>query len=709
MIKYTINNKHSLGFNYLNKKSIDGKNDLVSVTTKLIPLKDTNIEFEYSSGLEKKEKQTSYLARLFGRNSKYDYSLRWIHASPEFPGYYRNTDYLTAGFNIRVLRNLNFNVQFRHEKQNFDLDTLRYAAPLIKYFRAGFQYRFKKNTRIDLAFQENGRKDRFDEPKFNYSEKALRLGMSQNIGKFSFMARAEIGTTDNHLTRQTYNMKRYTFSSHFRPTARHDISGYMYYNNYSWFTGELIQRLTAGIRLSLWLSDKTSFYINYQNHYSPEEYYFDRNAFEFRLKYDLFDNFQIYLQGRQTLMRNSFHNRETAILFGVCIPVGIPVSRKKNIGVVKGFVYDELTNKPVKDLILHINGSTAVTDKNGKFIFPALSPQTYYLTLDKSSVGLNRVTLKKSPVEIKLHENDVVDIYLYITKGSTCAGQVAVFSDRIDENIEIKSSVHNNRLHDPAIMKTNFINGDGSKRNLEQYGLPNIIVEMRRNDEVLRRVTDSKGFFSFEDLRPGDWTVQFFEKNLPQYHKFENNIYHVNLNPGDKKKALIRVYPQRRQIRMQQEENILTINEIIKERFANKTVQNDEEVKYPIINKIDQDVKTYYKFCLGKYRQKDFRAALKGFEELLKCHGNHNLAGNFQYWIGECYYAMEENRKALISFQAVLINESYHKHDDALLKCGIINMKLNNRTIAKKYFNKVLNIFPYSDCVLIAKKYLNSI
>ena len=185
-------------------------------------------------------------------------------------------------------------------------------------------------------------------------------------------------------------------------------------------------------------------------------------------------------------MRNSFHNRETAILFGVCIPVGIPVSRRKNIGVVKGFVYDELTNKPVKDLILHINGSTAVTDKNGKFIFPALSPQTYYLTLDKSSVGLNRVTLKKSPVEIKLHENDVVDIYLYITKGSTCAGQVAVFSDRIDENIEIKSSVHNNRLHDPAIMKTNFINGDGSKRNLEQYGLPNIIVEMRRNDEGMQ-------------------------------------------------------------------------------------------------------------------------------------------------------------------------------------------------------------------------------
>jgi TolA-binding protein len=572
----------------------------------------------------------------------------------------------------------------------------------------GFQYRFKKNTRINLALQENGRKDRFDEPKFNYSEKALRLGMSQNIGKFSFMVRAEIGTTDNHLARQTYDMKRYTFSSHFRPTARHDISGYMYYNNYSWFTGELIQRLTAGVRLSIWLSDKTSFYINYQNHYSPEEYYFDRNAFEFRLKHDLSDNFQVYLQGRQTLMRNSFHNRETAILFGVSIPVGIPVSRKKNIGVVKGTVYDELTNKPVKDLILHINGSTAVTDKNGKFIFPALSPQTYYLTLDKSSVGLNRVTLKKSPVEIELHENDVVDIYLYITKGSSCTGQVAVFSDIIDENIEIESSIHNNRLHGPAIMKTKFISGDGSKKNLEQYGLPNIIVEMRRDDEVLRRVTDSKGFFSFEDLRPGDWTVQFFEKNLPQYHMFKNNVYHVNLKPGDKKKALIRVLPQKRRIQMQQEEKILAINET-KERFTNKTVQKDKENINPIINKIDQNVETNYKFYLGKYRQKDYRAALKGFGGLLKSHGNHNLAGNFQYWVGECYYAMEENRNALISFQAVLRNESYHKHDDALIKCGIINMKLNNRTIAKKYFNKVLNIFPYSDCVPIAKKYLNSI
>jgi len=707
-LKYTFNGKHSIGLNYLNKRSIDGKNNIMSVTTKLQPLKNNSFEFEYSSGLEKNGKQTSYLARLFGRNSKYDYSLRWIHASPEFPGYYRNTDYLTAGFNIWLLRNLNFNAQFRHEKQNFDLDTLRYAAPLIKYFQAGFQYRFKKNTRITFAFQEHGRKDRFDEAKFNYSEKALRVGISRNIGKFSFMARAEIGKTDNHLTRQTYDMNRYTFSSHFRPTQRHDISGYIYYNNYSWFTGELMRRLTAGVRLSLMLSDKTSFYLNYQNHYSPEEYYFDRNAFEFRLNYTLPNNFQMYLQGRQTLMRNSFHNRETAIMLGFSVPVGIPISRKKNVGVVKGTVFDEETNKPVQDLILHINGSTAVTDKNGKFIFPALSPQTYYLTLDKSNVGLNKVTLRKSPIEIVLHDGDVVDIYLFITTGSTCSGQVTVGPDLNNEEQEINSPRINNRLRGPAIDRPFVLSGDGLNRYSEENGLPNIFVEMKRDDEVLSRVTDSKGFFKFEDIRPGDWIIKFYEKNLPQYHKFKNNVYHVNLKPGDKKRALLKVYPQQRRIRMQQEESILEFVETDGNN-EEKTRQNIKKVETLKDSKKVKTIEMLYKINLRLYRQKKYQEALRGFQQLLQSNPQNILAGNFQYWMGECFHSMGQTRKALEAFQAVLKYNCYFKHADALIKCGIINKKLGNRTIAQKCFQKVIDIFPYSHCVPIANKYLRSI
>ena len=709
-LKYTFNDKHAIGINYLNKESVDGKSDMLSLTSKIKPFKDAEIDLEYASGLNKDKKQTSYMTRLFGRHSGFNYFFRWIHASPNFPGYFRNTDYLSASFSIAVLKNFSFNAHFRHEKQNFDLDTLRYAAPLTKYISTGFQYRIKKNTRINIAVQEQGQEDRFENPKFNYRERAFRFGLNQNIWKFTFMARAEIGETDNYLTGQVYDMKRYTFSSHFRPTPRSEIGGYLYYNNYSWFTGELIKRFTAGVRLALWLTENTSFYFNFQNNYSPEEYHFDRNALDFRIRYTLPNDHQVYLQGRQTLLRNTLDDSEVAFMLGYNAPLDIPVGKKKNIGVVKGFVYDAESRKSVADLILHINGSTAVTDKNGKFVFPALRPQIYYLTLDKSNVDLNKVILQKSPIEVELHGGEVIELELFIANGSTCAGKVAVFSDKNKENPGIINSVNNNRFQGSGIVKTSYISGSGITMQAEHYGLANIIVELKRDDEVLRRITDSRGFFSFEGIRPGEWTIEFFEKNLPQYHKFEQKIYRIHLKPGDRKEGIIRVYPQKRQIRMQNENGFMEITRK-PEKDDQKTKRNIKKVEKSKNEKKQgtETIEVSYKVYLRLFRQRKYQEALGGFQKLLRLHPQNSLASNCQYWVGECYNAMGNNKKSLEAFQAVLKYTNRVKHDDALIMCGIINQKLNNREGAKESYRKLIEIYPHSDYFSVAQKRLNNL
>ncbi len=691
--KYNFSGKNMISLNYLNKDYEDSKKNMVSIAGKFEPIKGSEVELEYSTGLEGDQKQSSYLFGLQGRYSKSDYFVRWIYASPDFPGYYHDTNYFSAGLNLLLNRRLSFNVNVRHERQNFELDTLKFSAPLIRFYRAGIQYRIRNNTNIRVGIQEHARKDRFPESKYDYMEKSLRLGFSQRVGKFFFMARAEIGVTENYLTDKQFSTERYIFSSYFKPTPKYNFNGYIYYNNYSWFTGDKKHLLTAGLNISMWLTERTSFYLNYQNNQSPEEYYFDRNIFGFSLRHTLPNDHQIYMLGRKTILRHSLDKAELAIMVGYRVSVGVPIAKKKNTGVVRGVVRDAITAEPIEDLIIRINGSTAVTDRFGKFIFPSLFPRTYYLTLDKANVGLNRVCVEKTPMEIVVRGGEEKSIELTITDGCEVSGRVAVYSE-IGDNKGQDGNIGGN-LRGPAVLNTYVVSGSGGKKFGMGYGLPNILVEMKRDDELLRRLTDSQGYFKFEDLRPGSWELKFYDNNLPQYHKFEKSLYQIRLKPGEKKELLVKVVPEKRRIKMQQEGGLLI--EKKKSKSGNKKSDSKDA-------KVEKD----YRLSLKMFEQRRYQKALTILKGLLKRYPNHWLASNFQYWIGECYYALKEYSLALDAFKKVLKYDSSFKFDDALLMCGIINKMLGNEEFARENFETLIAKYPKSEYVSKAMQYLDS-
>ena len=93
-----------------------------------------------------------------------------------------------------------------------------------------------------------------------------------------------------------------------------------------------------------------------------------------------------------------------------------------------------------------------------------------------------------------------------------------------------------------------------TKTRLESAGgISNIIVEMRREDEVQRRVTDLKGTFLFDNMRPGQWTITFYDTYLPAYHQFEKDLYEIEFKPGHTEELLIKVVPKRRKIQLQED------------------------------------------------------------------------------------------------------------------------------------------------------------
>lgn len=104
------------------------------------------------------------------------------------------------------------------------------------------------------------------------------------------------------------------------------------------------------------------------------------------------------------------------------------------------------------------------------------------------------------------------------------------------------------------------------------------------------------------------------------------------------------------------------------------------------------------------YMSGNYDLAIEGFYNYLRQLPTGNLAPNALYWIGECYYSKGDYAKSVTVFESVTIDypKSY-KIVSALLKMGYGYEKLNNNDMAKLYFKKVVEQFPYSPEASLAK------
>jgi hypothetical protein len=101
-----------------------------------------------------------------------------------------------------------------------------------------------------------------------------------------------------------------------------------------------------------------------------------------------------------------------------------------------------------------------------------------------------------------------------------------------------------------------FLIGPGKEEGFEQddlrmgRGLGNTLVEITQGEEVLRQLTDEKGRFSFEDIRPGKWKLKIYDYDLPLHHYLEQEEFQIELTSGEQKEITARVLPRLRPIQI---------------------------------------------------------------------------------------------------------------------------------------------------------------
>ncbi len=102
-----------------------------------------------------------------------------------------------------------------------------------------------------------------------------------------------------------------------------------------------------------------------------------------------------------------------------------------------------------------------------------------------------------------------------------------------------------------------------------------------------------------------------------------------------------------------------------------------------------------YEQAYGFLLQKDYKAAEQGFEDFMRRHANHQLAGNAQYWLGETFYVRGNFRAAAGAFlKGYQTYGRSPKAPETLLKLAMSLQRLGQKDAACSSFNELTQKYP---------------
>jgi tol-pal system protein YbgF len=101
-------------------------------------------------------------------------------------------------------------------------------------------------------------------------------------------------------------------------------------------------------------------------------------------------------------------------------------------------------------------------------------------------------------------------------------------------------------------------------------------------------------------------------------------------------------------------------------------------------------------------------AALAGFRKFVALYPTHGYADNAQYWIGECFYDLNQFKSAAREFRRVAERWPHgNKVPDALLKLGYAELQAGNRREGRQALESLRRNFPHKEAAQLAARRLD--
>ena len=523
---YSPNKKLIINLGYLNKLGNSGTaNHLMTFNGTGSPLKWANLEWEYALGTVSQEFKMAYKTEVNIKLKSFRFFYNYMMAQKGFPGYFSNSRFMLASGNIILSNKINLGANYSNSHQNIEVDTLYGSAPYAKNMFFAFNYSLIKGGLFSVSYNFRGRQDRMEPMKFNYNEKSIKLNLNQRIKKFNFYINGEYGHTENLLLSENERLTtlyRGNLTINYQVSDKLIINWFGIYqqsnryliNNKNWNYGASVNGA---------LNKKLSLSFNYQNNYDYEENYIDRSILDGRIIYSPSINNRFEILSRYHMNKNSLEIKEFTYGARYTHTFNVALSKKKEIGKLSGRVINKGV-KTVAGIILSIGSSQAVTDKNGNYYFPMLPAGSYYLMLDYSKAGVFAIPETPGPYKIEILPGIENRFDIALVQCAKITGEVSILKEVSDD--------------------------DKSYAGIREH-LGKLLVEAKNGSEVYRNFTKEDGQFSFESLRPGQWSVKVYPAGIPKEYELVTDQFNVSLQSGQNEHIEVKVKEVRRKIKFQ--------------------------------------------------------------------------------------------------------------------------------------------------------------
>lgn len=495
--------------------------------------RNINLSGEFAYSTTRNNEGTAYMAQAEVNFEKFNGNLMYMKASPQFAGYFTNTNTFSGNIQYRLSKKINVFANYMQDAKNFQRDTLFLAAPYRKYFQYGIQYKYLPNGSIILNNGYQKYQDRLEPKQFDYYERFFRVSVDQRIGIFQINLEGQFGKTDNYLTDFSGNSSLYAANLSFEKfkTTFNLFGSYAITSRYQLLNQK---QLYYGARVLSKFSDKTSLSIFYQNNYIPEEYFKDRNLFELLFHQQLFPGNELDLSGRYALQRGQIGDKDFIFSMRYTWRPNIPVQKTAEYISLSGNV-SNLGITKTEGIRLMLGSYLSVTDKEGNYIFKNVIPGNYFLEIDRSTTSINDIPTVIFPSALSLVNKE--NIFNFgVTTAANVQGQVQLLETEEKNQTEIAK------------------NGKSKRES--------IIIEAVSKDQTYRKICFIGEHFDFTYLRPGEWTIKLYRNGLDKRYKISTDKFQFDLNPSETKKLNIQIIRQKIEIKYQQESIKVGYNEI---------------------------------------------------------------------------------------------------------------------------------------------------
>jgi len=535
---YKIGESSNLAVSYMSKNVVLRGVEFWSKLAGLsgtIRTKDMQLETEVASGRAREKTDYGAFVRMQMTKNWLSLSGNLIYAGKNFYGFYNNSLLINSNIGFNINRKITLGLNGNFSDVNPSLDANLYSvSPKDRSYMTFLSYQLNAKNRFFIFYAIQEREDRQQPSQFHYSENFGNISYNLYQEKFTLFYQGRYGFSRNELIADNTG-KRESFSNLAQPSFRVFpwiwLGGYLEHQHTSKFSNaNVIQDLFfygGNARISLKRNLFASFL--YRNNYAPDELYEKRSYMDASVLLDL-KRHRFTLTGGRSFIPNIRNSDQNTLFFSLkyALKLNVPLSRKRNIGTVKGRLMG--SGFPKQGNLIQLGNHKFLTDSTGMFSFEGVAPDRYYLSINQNESKNDGVVPNvRMPMFVDVKADSLKIIEIPFTRTGSITGKV-------------------------EFMKPNQT---GLSSILGQR--PTVLIKLANETTSFLTELNDKDEFSFKEMKPGNWTLSAIIPGNQDRFVIDDNQKQFDIEIDKTMKAVFKIRPNEKRIHFSEKSFDLSI------------------------------------------------------------------------------------------------------------------------------------------------------